>query len=578
MSTKNSSRFTPVIIAVSVVVGILIGTFYAKHFAGNRLGIINGSSNKLNALLRIVDDQYVDTVNMTDLVEKAMPQILAELDPHSTYIPAQNLEEVNSELEGSFSGIGIQFTIQNDTIHVNAVVQGGPSEKIGLMAGDRIVTVDDSLFVGKKVTNERAMRTLKGPKGSQVKLGIKRTGEKDLLHFNITRGDIPQNTVDAAYMLNDDIGYVKVSKFGRTSHVELLNALAQLNHKKCKGLIIDLRGNTGGYMEAAIRMVNEFLPEGKLIVYTQGRKYPRAEEFANGTGSCQKMPLVVLIDEGSASASEIFTGAIQDNDRGTVVGRRSFGKGLVQQPIDFSDGSAIRLTIARYYTPSGRCIQKKYELGKDNEYEQDIYNRFMHGEFDSADSIKQDNGEKYETVMGRTVYGGGGIMPDIFIPRDTSGVTTYFSNVVNSGTLNLYALEYSDRNYDKLSSFKTYQELYKYLQQQPLLSDFINYATAKGIKKRPHLINISSKLMEKQIHAYIVRNFFDEAGFYPIFQNDDVTLKRAIKVLNEGKSVPTPENKNITEDGIAQSQTSTSRRYGLLKEIIYEDCIAGTLC
>ena len=365
MSTKNSSRFTPVIIAVSVVVGILIGTFYAKHFAGNRLGIINGSSNKLNALLRIVDDQYVDTVNMADLVEKAMPQILAELDPHSTYIPAQNLEEVNSELEGSFSGIGIQFTIQNDTIHVNAVVQGGPSEKIGLMAGDRIVTVDDSLFVGKKVTNERAMRTLKGPKGSQVKLGIKRTGEKDLLHFNITRGDIPQNTVDAAYMLNDDIGYVKVSKFGRTSHVELLNALAQLNHKKCKGLIIDLRGNTGGYMEAAIRMVNEFLPEGKLIVYTQGRKYPRAEEFANGTGSCQKMPLVVLIDEGSASASEIFTGAIQDNDRGTVVGRRSFGKGLVQQPIDFSDGSAIRLTIARYYTPSGRCIQRPYESGKD---------------------------------------------------------------------------------------------------------------------------------------------------------------------------------------------------------------------
>ena len=342
MSTKNSSRFTPVIIAVSVVVGILIGTFYAKHFAGNRLGIINGSSNKLNALLRIVDDQYVDTVNMADLVEKAMPQILAELDPHSTYIPAQNLEEVNSELEGSFSGIGIQFTIQNDTIHVNAVVQGGPSEKIGLMAGDRIVTVDDSLFVGKKVTNERAMRTLKGPKGSQVKLGIKRTGEKDLLHFNITRGDIPQNTVDAAYMLNDDIGYVKVSKFGRTSHVELLNALAQLNHKKCKGLIIDLRDNTGGYMEAAIRMVNEFLPEGKLIVYTQGRKYPRAEEFANGTGSCQKMPLVVLINESSASASEIFTGAIQDNDRGTVVGRRSFGKGLVQQPIDFSDPSDNR--------------------------------------------------------------------------------------------------------------------------------------------------------------------------------------------------------------------------------------------
>ena len=333
MSTKNSSRFTPVIIAISVVIGILIGTFYAKHFAGNRLGIINGSSNKLNALLRIVDDQYVDTVNMTDLVEKAMPQILAELDPHSTYIPAQNLEEVNSELEGSFSGIGIQFTIQNDTIHVNAIVSGGPSEKVGLMPGDRIVTVDDSLFVGKQVTNERAMKKLKGPKGSQVKLGIKRATEKELLNFTITRGDIPQNTIDAAYMLNDDFGYIQISKFGRTTHVELLNALAQLNHQKCKGLIIDLRGNTGGYMDAATRMVNEFLPQGKLIVYAQGRKYKRLDEVANGTGSCQDIPLIVLVDEGSASASEIFSGAIQDNDRGTIVGRRSFGKGLVQQPI-----------------------------------------------------------------------------------------------------------------------------------------------------------------------------------------------------------------------------------------------------
>ena len=461
MSTRNSSRFTPIIIAISVVAGILIGTFYAKHFAGNRLGIINGSSNKLNALLRIVDDQYVDTVNMTDLVEKAMPQILAELDPHSTYIPAQNLEEVNSELEGSFSGIGIQFTIQNDTIHVNAVIQGGPSEKVGLMAGDRIVNVDDSLFVGKKLNNELAMRTLKGPKGSQVKLGVKRVGEPKLLDFTITRGDIPQNTVDAAYMVNDDIGYIKVSKFGRTTHVELLNALAQLNHKKCKGLIIDLRGNTGGYMEAAIRMVNEFLPEGKLIVYTQGRKYPRAEEFANGTGSCQKMPLVVLIDEGSASASEIFTGAIQDNDRGTVVGRRSFGKGLVQQPIDFSDGSAIRLTIARYYTPSGRCIQRPYESGKDRNYELDLYNRYEHGEFFSRDSIKQNENERYLTSLGRTVYGGGGIMPDVFIPVDTTRYTDYHHNLVASGLVNRVSMSYLDRNraamnkkYPKFSQYK----------------------------------------------------------------------------------------------------------------------------
>ena len=294
MISKNTSRFTPFIIAVSIVAGIIIGTFYAKHYSGTKLGIINGSSNKLNALLRVIDDQYVDTVNMTDLVEKAMPQILAELDPHSTYIPAQNLEEVNSELEGSFSGVGIQFTIQEDTIHVNDVVAGGPAEKVGVMAGDRIVTVDDSLFVGKGLTNEKAMRSLKGPKGSEVKLGIKRATEKELLSFTIVRGDIPQNTIDAAYMIDDNFGYILISKFGRTTHVELLNAIAQLNHQKCKGLIIDLRDNTGGYMEAATRMVNEFLPEGKLIVYTQGRKYPRLEEYANGTGSCQQTPLVGL--------------------------------------------------------------------------------------------------------------------------------------------------------------------------------------------------------------------------------------------------------------------------------------------
>ena len=548
MSTKNSSRFTPVIIAVSVVVGILIGTFYAKHFAGNRLGIINGSSNKLNALLRIVDDQYVDTVNMADLVEKAMPQILAELDPHSTYIPAQNLEEVNSELEGSFSGIGIQFTIQNDTIHVNAVVQGGPSEKIGLMAGDRIVTVDDSLFVGKKVTNERAMRTLKGPKGSQVKLGIKRTGEKDLLHFNITRGDIPQNTVDAAYMVNDDIGYVKVSKFGRTSHVELLNALAQLNHKKCKGLIIDLRGNTGGYMEAAIRMVNEFLPEGKLIVYTQGRKYPRAEEFANGTGSCQKMPLVVLIDEGSASASEIFTGAIQDNDRGTVVGRRSFGKGLVQQPIDFSDGSAIRLTIARYYTPSGRCIQKPYEKGKESEYELDLLTRYEHGEFFSADSIKQDETEVYHTRLGRPVYGGGGIMPDIFVPQDTTGMTSYFRMAANRGLIIRYTFDYTDQNRSTLQKYDTPEKMEAYLKGQNLLNKFAAWAEKKGLKRRNNLMMKSRRLFEMSLYGNIIYNMLGMEAYVEYLNESDKTVLKAVEILEKGESFPQAPDPQATTD------------------------------
>ena len=406
------------------------------------------------------------------------------------------------------------------------------------MAGDRIVMVDDSLFVGKKVTNERAMRTLKGPKGTQVKLGVKRATEKDLLNFTITRGDIPQNTIDAAYMLTDDFGYIQVSKFGRTTHVELLNAIALLNHKNCKGLIIDLRGNTGGYMEAAVRMVNEFLPEGKLIVYTEGRKYPRADEFANGTGSCQKMPLVVLIDEGSASASEIFTGAIQDNDRGTVIGRRSFGKGLVQQPIDFSDGSAIRLTIARYYTPSGRCIQRPYESGKDRNYELDLYNRYEHGEFFSRDSIKQNEKERYNTSLGRTVYGGGGIMPDIFVPQDTTGVTSYLSPVIGRGLTIQFTFQYTDNNRKKLSEYETEEELLNYLRRQGLVEQFVRFADSKGVKRRNILIQKSYKLLEKNIYGNIIYNMLGLEAYLQYFNKSDSTVNKGIEILEKGEAFP----------------------------------------
>lgn len=538
MGTKGSSRFMPVIIAISVVAGILIGTFYAKHYGGNKLGIINGSSNKLNALLHVIDDQYVDTVDMSQLVENAMPQILAELDPHSTYIPAQNLEEVNSELEGSFSGVGIQFTIQEDTIHVNSVVSGGPAEKVGLIAGDRIVTVDDSLFVGKGLTNEKAMRTLKGPKGSQVKLGVKRITEKELLDFVVTRGDIPQNTIDAAYMINNDFGYVQISKFGRTTHVELLNAIAQLSHQNCKGMIIDLRENTGGYMEAAIRMVNEFLPEGKLIVYTQGRKYPRMEEYANGTGSCQNIPLVVLIDQGSASASEIFAGAIQDNDRGTIVGLRSFGKGLVQQPIDFSDGSAIRLTIARYYTPSGRCIQRPYENGKDSKYEMDWLDRYEHGEFFSADSVKLDKKLRYSTSLGRPVYGGGGIMPDVFVPRDTTGVTSYLMEVSNKGLLIQFSFQYTDRNRARLDHFNDEAELQKYLDKQNIVEQFVQFAAQKGVKRRNLLINKSRKLLERNLYGNIIYNIQGREAYIRYINRDDATVLKALEILERGEAFP----------------------------------------
>lgn len=568
MSTSNSSRFTPLVIAISVVAGILIGTFYAKHYGGNRLGIINGSSNKLNALLRVIDDQYVDTVNMTDLVEKAMPQILAELDPHSVYIPAQNLEEVNSELEGSFSGIGVQFTIQEDTIHVNSVIKGGPSEKVGMMAGDRIVMVNDSLFVGKGLTNEKAMRNLKGPKGSQVKLGVKRNGEKDLLDFTITRGDIPQNTVDAAYMLNEKFGYVQVSKFGRTTHVELLNALAMLNHQGCEGLIIDLRENTGGYMEAATRMVNEFLPEGKLIVYTEGRKYPRMEEYANGTGSCQNMPLIVLVDEGSASASEIFAGAIQDNDRGTIVGRRSFGKGLVQQPIDFSDGSAIRLTIARYYTPSGRCIQRPYENGKDSKYEMDWINRYEHGEFFSKDSIKMNEDLRYSTNLGRPVYGGGGIMPDVFVPQDTTGVTSYLIDVSNRGLLIQFSFRYTDQNRQKMLKYEDEESLNKYLLRQGIVDQFIRFADSKGIKRRNLLIQKSHKLLEKYLCGNIIYNMLGREQYIRYLNHDDEAVKKALDILERGEAFPkAPEATAPTEKRKNNGKEKrTAQTYGFIKE------------
>lgn len=565
MGTKGSSRFTPVIIAISVVAGILIGTFYAKHYGGNKLGIINGSSNKLNALLHVIDDQYVDTVDMSQLVENAMPQILAELDPHSTYIPAQKLEEVNSELEGSFSGVGIQFTIQEDTIYVNSVVSGGPAEKVGLMAGDRIVTVDDSLFVGKDLTNEKAMRTLKGPKGSQVKLGVKRITEKELLDFVVTRGDIPQNTIDAAYMISNDFGYVQISKFGRTTHVELLNAIAQLSHQNCKGMIIDLRENTGGYMEAAIRMVNEFLPEGKLIVYTQGRKYPRMEEYANGTGSCQNIPLVVLIDQGSASASEIFAGAIQDNDRGTIVGLRSFGKGLVQQPIDFSDGSAIRLTIARYYTPSGRCIQRPYENGKDSKYEMDWLDRYEHGEFFSADSVKLDKKLRYSTSLGRPVYGGGGIMPDVFVPRDTTGVTSYLMEVSNKGLLIQFSFQYTDRNRAKLDQFNDETELQKYLEKQNIVEQFVQFAAQKGVKRRNLLINKSRKLLERNLYGNIIYNIQGKEAYIRYINRDDATVLKALEILERGEAFPKAPT-TIKEEKNDNREKRTAQVYSRIED------------
>ena len=545
MNSNPKIRYIPIIIAVSIVAGIFIGTFYANRFSGSPQGIgMTGSSNKINGLLRIIDDQYVDTVNMSELIDDAMPQILRELDPHSSYIPAKDLQAVNDDLRGSFSGIGVQFTIQQDTIHISDVISGGPSEKVGIMPGDRIVEIDDSAFVGKIVTNNESMKRLKGPKGSEVKLGIFRQGEKELLHFTIIRDDIPNKSIKAAYMINDQYGYINIEKFGETTYPEMLIALAQLHQQSCKGVIIDLRGNTGGYMGAAIQMVNEFLPKGKLIVYTEGRKCPREDYPSNGTGSSQQMPLIVLLDEGSASASEIFAGAIQDNDRGTIIGRRSFGKGLVQQPIEFNDGSAIRLTIARYYTPSGRCIQKPYHKGKDENYELDIINRYEHGEFFSQDSIKQDESHIYYTSLGRPVYGGGGIMPDIFVPQDTTGVTSYFSMAVNRGLTIQFSFQYTDKNRQKLQKYDNADDLLKYLKTQNILEKFAQFAESKGLKRRNILMNKSKALFERNLYGNIIYNMLNMEEYMKFLNQSDKTVLKAVEVLEKGESFPQAPEKS----------------------------------
>ena len=559
--SNSKTRYIPIIIAVSIVAGIFIGTFYANRFSEHTPGMggIQPGTNKLNGLLRIINDQYVDTVNMAALVEDAMPQILNELDPHSSYIPAKDLQAVNDDLRGSFSGIGVQFTIQQDTIHISDVISGGPSEKVGIMPGDRIVEIDDSAFVGKIVTNNESMKRLKGPKGSEVKLGVFRQGEKELLHFTIIRGDIPNKSIDATYMIDEKYGYISIKKFGETTYPEMLIALAQLHQQSCEGVIIDLRGNTGGYMGAAIQMVNEFLPKGKLIVYTEGRKAPRENYPANGTGSCQQMPIIVLLDEGSASASEIFAGAIQDNDRGTIIGRRSFGKGLVQQPIEFNDGSAIRLTIARYYTPSGRCIQKPYNKGKDEQYEMDILTRYEHGEFFSKDSIKQDESHIYYTSIGRPVYGGGGIMPDIFVPQDTTGITSYFTMAVNRGLTIQFCFQYTDQNRQKLAKYKSGEELLKYLKTQNILERFAQFAESKGLKRRNILMYKSKELFNRNLYGNIIYNMLNMEEYLKFLNQSDPTVLKALEVLEAGESFPqAPEQKpeeayERAEETIAQA-------------------------
>ena len=544
---NNKNRFSPLWLALSAVVGIGIGTFYANHFSGNRLSIINSGSNKLNNLLYIIDDQYVDTVNMGNLVEQAVPQILAELDPHSVYISAKDVQSANDDLRGSFSGVGIEFVIRNDTLRVQNVINHGPAEEAGVLAGDKIVTVDDSVFTGKTLTNEEAMRRLKGPEGTAVKLGVLRYGEKELRHITVTRGEIPMKSVTAAYMLDDKTGFVRIKNFGENTYYEILVALAQLAQEEFQQLVIDLRGNTGGYLQSAVQIANEFLPRNKLIVYTEGRHSPREEYRSDGRGSYQQMPLVVLIDEGSASASEILAGAIQDNDRGTIIGRRSFGKGLVQKPIEFGDGSIMRLTIARYYSPSGRCIQKPYTSGMDKDYEDDLLTRYEHGEFFSQDSIKHE-GPEYHTNNGRVVFGGGGITPDIFVPEDTTDYTSYYKEASMSGLILQFSFDYTDQNRNTLKDYSDVDQLTKYLKKQNMVDLFAQYAEKRGLKRRNLMIQKSHKLLETYIFSRVIYIMLDEEKWLQYLNLDDKSVREAQRVFNDGEAFPKPPEQKTDEE------------------------------
>lgn len=537
MKPNKSNRYMPLFMALCVVIGIVIGTFYANHFSGNRLNIINSGSTRLNNLLHIINDQYVDAVDIDSLVDKAIPQILADLDPHSVYISAKDVQRATDELKGSFSGVGIEFVIREDTIRVQGIVKNGPAERAGILAGDKIVSLDGKPFVGKSVTNEEAMHRLKGPKDTKVKIGVLRYREKKQRYFTVTRGDIPQKSINAAYMLDEKTGYIRIKSFGDNTYPELLIALAQLSQEGFENLVIDLRDNTGGYLQSAIQIANEFLPDKRLIVYTEGRKSPRHEYKSDGHGSYQKMPLVILINEASASASEILAGAMQDNDRATIIGRRSFGKGLVQQQMSFNDGSMIRLTVARYYTPSGRCIQKPYVPGSDKDYEDDLLTRYTHGEFFSQDSIKH-TGPAYHTMLGRTVYGGGGITPDIFVPEDTTNITSYYKEAAMSGMILQFAFTYTDDNRLKLNNFTEMMELSDYLVKQNTVEQFATFADKNGLQRRNLMIKKSHHLLERYINSRIIYNIMDEKAWIEYLNNDDKVIDTALDVFRRNAAFP----------------------------------------
>ena len=527
----NSIIWYPLVISIAIVLGIVIGNYIStKKFTLDK-------DRKINAVLNLIQSEYVDSIDVKDLVEQAIPAIIGNLDPHSYYIPASDIRAENEKLDGSMSGIGVSFFMMNDTANVDQVIPNGPAEKVGMLAGDRIISVNGESIVGGTLTAEGIRSKIRGEKGTKVRIGVKRNTSKKTLTFTITRDDIPMNTIDVSYMLDDKTGYIKIAQFGKNTYDEFFAALSKLKKDGASRYIVDLRGNPGGYMEMAILMVNEFLEQGELIVYTKGRKEREdIQVWSDDQGSFHDAQVAVLIDEYSASASEIMAGALQDNDRGLVVGRRSFGKGLVQKQIYLPDSSAIRLTIARYYTPSHRCIQKDYTLGDEDDYSKELYDRYSHGELYSADSIKVDKSKIFRTANGRIVYGGGGIVPDILVPNDTPGITTYYRAVANLGLLQQYVYTYVDINRDQLKNVKTVKQLMGMMPSDDALTyDFVCYARDNGVPMRWYYINLSRSLIARQLRALVIRDVLGSEEFYRYYNRTDNTVNAALKALNDGK-------------------------------------------
>ena len=521
----------PLVFAFGIIGGVLIGKyFFAKE--------PDPQEEKLHAILKMIEEEYVDEVDMDSLIEQLYPQLLSMLDPHSAYIPASELQAVNDDLEGSFSGVGVSFQVINDTVHIIEVLAGGPSEKVGLLPGDKILKANGVSLTGKDATTENVYKNLRGKKGTSVDLEILRSTSSKPLKFDIIRGDVPVHSVDCTYQINDSTGYVRVSKFARTTYDEFHQALVDLYHKGVSKYVVDLRGNSGGYMDQAILMAEEFLPENSLIVYTKG-KMPEYQSIvvSEQQGPFRNAELVVLTDEYSASASEIFAGAIQDNDRGLVVGRRSFGKGLVQNQTMLPDSSAIRLTIARYFTPSGRSIQKDYKNTGLSGYDSDIAQRFARGEFYSRDSIKLDKSKIFKTVNGRTVYGGGGIMPDLFVPEDTTGLTSYYLQVANAGLIQKYAYKVASNYREVLKGAKSIEQFKKLLpRDNPMLEGFVEYAAANGVPARWYYIRKSRNLILSQLKAIIARDVLGYSSFVEMLNENDPVVRKAVETLDAGLS------------------------------------------